>query len=347
MPLPRLSKADLEHSHQFAVHPNIPKQHRTLLHSAVKNNHQALVQQLLEQHQVPIRQDYWGRTPLHLAEIFSLSQISDVLKVYGGSTNDLRDGFGRTAEDIRRWKDTTHQVAIEPRVSNGTQGWSDTTIELDSSVQQIDEVNYGECTFQELIRSYISCLKPVIIRGCPEVERLQEQWTRSFIEREYGGLSVEVGDIPYGKSLGRTSRMSTLKEHLSNGSSYAFFQLNPQHHASLMNGLPSISLFSKFPTVFHQFYQGGKGTGAPMHMHVDALNVLVHGQKRWRISPPFQGVYSATPVQKESTGQEWHTREFIQYPGDIVYIPKYWAHEIYNLRENIGFATEFLNPYAV
>lgn len=35
-----------------------------------------------------------------------------------------------------------------------------------------------------------------------------------------------------------------------------------------------------------QLYLGGAGTGAPLHFHGDAFNVLVHGRKQWWIFPP-------------------------------------------------------------
>lgn len=347
MPLPKLSPADVNLSHQFAVHSKIPKQHRTLLHTAVMNNHSVLIKQLLKHPQATLKQDYWARTALHIAEIFSLTEIAEALKIHFTSQTDIQDGFGRTSDGIRRWKDTLHQSAIEPANGIPASGWSDHRIESKGSVQEIDEINYQDCSMNHLIQAYISCLKPVIIRGCPDIQTLRQRWTKAFIEHNYGSLNVEVGDIPYGSSLGRCSQIMSLSDHLGDGSSYAFCQLNPKEHGSLINGLPIPSLFSRFPVVQQQFYHGLAGTGAPMHMHVDAWNALVHGTKRWRISPPFQGVYSATPVQQHSEGPQHHTMEFTQSAGDIVYIPKYWAHEVYNLQENIGYATEFLNPYSV
>jgi hypothetical protein len=39
-------------------------------------------------------------------------------------------------------------------------------------------------------------------------------------------------------------------------------------------------------TFIHQFYYGGKYSGAPFHAHGPAFNVLIFGKKHWLILPP-------------------------------------------------------------
>ena len=84
-------------------------------------------------------------------------------------------------------------------------------------------------------------------------------------------------------------------------------------------------------------------------MHVDAWNLLVHGQKRWFLAPPFQGVYSATPILDwlSSYQPKAQILECTQYAGDILYVPKYWSHAVVNTQECVGFAREFFQPYAI
>ncbi len=84
-----------------------------------------------------------------------------------------------------------------------------------------------------------------------------------------------------------------------------------------------------------------------MHFHVDAWNVLVHGQKRWFILPPMQGVYSSKPILKWLDEGYPHVKslEFVQDAGDVVYIPRYWSHAVLNLQECVGMAVEFNHPY--
>ena len=41
-----------------------------------------------------------------------------------------------------------------------------------------------------------------------------------------------------------------------------------------------------------QFYLGPAESGAPLHFHRGAWNVLVHGRKRWFLLPPPAAQYS-------------------------------------------------------
>ena len=41
-----------------------------------------------------------------------------------------------------------------------------------------------------------------------------------------------------------------------------------------------------------QWYFGTPGSGAPLHYHGNAVNVLVRGSKLWLVLPPRNAVYS-------------------------------------------------------
>lgn len=34
---------------------------------------------------------------------------------------------------------------------------------------------------------------------------------------------------------------------------------------------------------------------------------------------------------------------FVQDPGQVVYVPRHWSHQVLNLEESIGFAVEILD----
>lgn len=97
-----------------------------------------------------------------------------------------------------------------------------------------------------------------------------------------------------------------------------------------------------------EFYLGGPGTGAPLHYHQDAFNVLVYGTKRWHLRPPFYASLSNEPAYTFFKGlHDQYTKktpefylECIQQPGDIVFVPYGWAHAVLNIQESVGFAVE-------
>lgn len=104
----------------------------------------------------------------------------------------------------------------------------------------------------------------------------------------------------------------------------------------------------------YQFYVGPAGSGAPIHAHQNAFNVLVHGRKRWYIQPPQQTVYSRKPIiqwlqDNNIAHQRQHGKLLSceQQAGDIVFVPDDWGHGVINLAESIGFAVEFNFKYAI
>lgn len=136
-------------------------------------------------------------------------------------------------------------------------------------------------------------------------------------------------------------------------------------------------------TIVKQFYLGSAGTGSPLHFHEDAFNMLVYGIKFWRLLSPADAVYSTNhPLLHRSSplygafqktrqskgegdvgiGSSERERErdlngngtsdggrpagihCVQYPGEMVYVPRMWAHSTVNLAETIGFAIEFDGP---
>lgn len=100
--------------------------------------------------------------------------------------------------------------------------------------------------------------------------------------------------------------------------------------------------------VIYQFYLGSAGTGAPMHIHGDAINVMAYGFKRWFLYPPSDAFYSNKQASK------WYIEDYpllqnqpfecIQEGGDIMFAPHIWGHATLNLGETIGIAYEFLFP---
>ena len=83
------------------------------------------------------------------------------------------------------------------------------------------------------------------------------------------------------------------------------------------------------------------GTGAPMHYHRTALNMLAFGQKYWAVRLPEDALYSVQPLtqQREQDGSDQIT--CTQHSGDIVLMPSQFAHATLNVRPSIGMAFEF------
>lgn len=111
-----------------------------------------------------------------------------------------------------------------------------------------------------------------------------------------------------------------------------------------------------------QFYIGGPASGAPLHYHKDAVNIMAAGQKRWFLLPPQHALYSTIPAAdwvsalvSNSTSLaayastlQGHLLECTQEAGDALYVPFGWGHAVLNTGKGftVGVAVEFSTPIA-
>ncbi|CAF2104237.1 unnamed protein product [Rotaria magnacalcarata] len=82
---------------------------------------------------------------------------------------------------------------------------------------------------------------------------------------------------------------------------------------------------------FRFVYMGGDGTNTPLHMDVlgtYSWSANVCGRKRWRFSKP-------------------HSIEFIQEPGDILFVPSEWYHDVTNIGFTISINHNWFNAFNI
>jgi hypothetical protein len=97
------------------------------------------------------------------------------------------------------------------------------------------------------------------------------------------------------------------------------------------------------------FFLGSANSGAPFHIHADALNVITMGRKQWWLYPPTQALYSrkhiALWLKEDLAGMAEDERPLscVQEAGDIIYVPFDWGHATMNKELTFGFALELFN----
>jgi hypothetical protein len=100
-----------------------------------------------------------------------------------------------------------------------------------------------------------------------------------------------------------------------------------------------------------QWFVGDVHTGAPLHFHMAAFNMLIYGRKRWAAIPPQERVFSVQPAGRLfRDGGLLHLRrvqrlrvdECVQEAGDMLLMPRAWAHATLNLMQSVGIAGEWL-----
>ena len=108
--------------------------------------------------------------------------------------------------------------------------------------------------------------------------------------------------------------------------------------------------------LWHQWYLGPRGSGAPLHYHCQAYNTLAQGEKLWVMIPPEHtgsdvddGLAWGYSNRQPTTWLQSHIDDLtghagasvcVQQAGDTLFVPSYWSHLTVNLRPCLGFATE-------
>lgn len=341
-----IMESDIKKGYLIQLHKALPKTRRHTLHDCVVSYHTGALKGLISAGAPAAIEDHFGRSPLHLAEIVDAVECRESLLEH--NVVDRADGFGRSAAQTRKWIKTLHQERFSIR-SGRDGGWStDTDSAFNIERCDIDVVDGSKLTLNKFLRDYVSCLKPVLIKGgVAKLAELQTRWNRKDFHKKFGSMRVSSGPIPYSSTLGLSANHRPLSQSGTGQEDYVFSPIDRRRHRDLFEDLRLIGPLLKLACTHWQLYQGILGTGAPMHLHVDAWNALIFGRKRWMVLPPSRSRYSTMPAvefcQKEVA--QLDTLQWVQEAGDICYIPRYWSHSVLNLQECVGVAAEFTSPY--
>lgn len=103
------------------------------------------------------------------------------------------------------------------------------------------------------------------------------------------------------------------------------------------------------------FRAGPPASGAPLHFHCQAFNILTAGRKLWILVPPSSGVNKLAYGYSRVDSLTWIHDNIdqiashpglsvcLQNPGDNFFVPSFWSHATLNLETSTGFATEIYN----
>ncbi|CAA7034985.1 unnamed protein product [Microthlaspi erraticum] len=109
-------------------------------------------------------------------------------------------------------------------------------------------------------------------------------------------------------------------------------------------------------------YMGGKGSWTPLHADVFrsySWSANVCGRKRWLLLPPPQShlvydrymknciynIFEEVNETKFPGFKETTWLECIQEPGDVIFVPSGWHHQVHNLEDTVSINHNWLNAY--
>lgn len=220
------------------------------------------------------------------------------------------------------------------------------------------------------VRRLVGEGEPILMRGVLKhyAPELMSGWDIKQFVADHGHAIVTVGAVPYAAAFDLKSSKMTLREF------YERYMLDSESpplyvfdHDSGVNrgGYDAVVAILRdmfpIPSLIADpedagglddihFSLGRPKSGAPFHIHADAVNAVVKGRKRWFVYTPARTLYSRRPIQEwldidyKALEEEEKPLECVQNAGDMVYIPLDWGHAVVNENEDtFGYALELLN----
>lgn len=219
------------------------------------------------------------------------------------------------------------------------------------------------------VRRLVTEGEPVLMRAAyPAYENSTSAWEVHQWVTQFAHHKVTVGRVPYANAFNLATEVMTLQQYFNtfNASSnsdpsYVF----NKDTAICQPGYDTLSRLVEeaFPIdklLVHpndtggldgiHFFFGSKHSGAPFHVHSDAINAAIKGRKKWFVYTPQRTIYSRRTIKRwleedyATMPDEEKPLECVQHPGDVVYVPLDWGHAVLNLDDHaFGFALELLN----
>ena len=210
--------------------------------------------------------------------------------------------------------------------------------------------------------NYFKNPRPVVFKGAAKNWIACKSWSPNFFKEHYGNTKVVLfnGSVKDIKSAKRSDTklldFKTFINLMQSGSKdYVRFlpilDENPELLNQINNDWLSKYSNSKRKGLKRQLFIGGKNTSTSIHSAIGSnLFVQIHGRKEWYIydtcyNPLIQPVVDKSiffrsnvtakkPDEIFKKAKGWHV---VLQPGDILYNPPFFWHEVHNLDTSIGF----------
>jgi len=234
---------------------------------------------------------------------------------------------------------------------------------------------------EEFHRDFLSKSRPVVLKGFAKDFKAVGSWSPEFFRDQFGDFRIEavdgqgwaVEDDEHG-TADVSVRQMTLGEQvtsmLNGGSDYVsflteLFTQNPQLGDDI--NVPELAKFVDVPrwtpSPIFKFFMGAGGTSTQWHCaELQNLFVQIYGTKEWWMCSPdytpcldprvvsLSQQYCHGMVDFRKPDLERYPlyrfapqRRVLLEPGDVLYVPPFWWHCVYNPEVSIGLAVWWIN----
>jgi len=232
----------------------------------------------------------------------------------------------------------------------------------------------------EFRRKHLKPSEPVVMKGFAKKFPAVGLWSPEFFRDAYGDMIVEtvdgerreIADLEAGIGQVHTARMTVAEQvnrMLDGGRDYVSFwtELFTRHpelgHDIDVERLREYIRPGWFRNPIFKFFMGAGGTSTAWHCaELQNFFVQIYGTKEWQFCPPswtacldprvvsLSQQYCHSMIDFRAPDHESHPlyayaplRRVVLEPGDVLYVPPFWWHCVYNPEVSIGLAVWWIN----
>lgn len=247
-------------------------------------------------------------------------------------------------------------------------------------MEEVLRIDAAHTTLEEFRDRFERPYLPCVIQNVPQLENWSavSNWNIRDLKSRFKDRMLKVGEDDDGYKIKVKFRyfLQYLKHNTDDSPLYVFdgnYDDDPVSKALLDDyRVPSLFPDDLFRLVgekrrppYRWFLVGPERSGSTVHIDplgTSAWNTLLQGRKRWVLFPPGAArdvVKGKTVIQKGEDdeainyfvdlvprirsryGHELGIYEFIQYPGETVFVPGGWWHAVLNLDDTIAITQNF------
>ncbi len=227
----------------------------------------------------------------------------------------------------------------------------------------------GKKSSGEFMARFGNTSKPAIIRGEAGQWQAMQTWSLDFLRDKFGSFVVNVTDQkPGAQGMGVVEETSTMpvadyidyiEERTDSRTLYLKNWSIEKRHPELLKHYTVPHYLSNWLDIYpldrrpswKWIFLGPAGSGSPLHndvWHTAAWLALISGAKEWMIFPPGKvehlgleciDAFDTNPERIEKANPYYCK----QLPGEIIYIPSLWWHQVRNLETSLAVTENFVN----
>ena len=260
----------------------------------------------------------------------------------------------------RKWQQL--QRKLESVMANQQKLW-----ELAPHYTEVDRRE--QVSRDEWLERYVSQGRPLLLTGLARDWPALTRWTPQALRDRFGDVEVEIQSernadpkfeenklalrrrVPFAEFVDRVVTGGPTNDYYLTANNEL---LRTPEFASLLDDIGSMPDYCRRSALAGSswFWFGPRSTNTPLHHDTQMLmHTQIHGRKRWRFISPLEtprlynthGVFSPIDVDQPDlvrypAFREVKMLEVVAEPGDTVFLPLGWWHQVASLDVSISFS---------